>query len=344
MFGFAAAVYATAAAPSSLNAGNSPPLAQCENFRVAANTASPEPTAAPTNPAVLAPGLNAGSDAGLRCLFQSDDFAAAIRNAAAFQTKSGGKVTAGVVPHHLAAQTLISGFLSLASRNAPGGTYDTVVIVAPNHDGDIAGIILSNKNWDYDGGVACDTDMENAVLGLRSNFDVAENDARMEEDHSASTMIPFIHYYLPKAKVAPILVSRTMSLDDTLNFAQSLYELINASGKRVLLLCSIDFSHYLNPERALANGAQTLLAVQNRNYAMIHGFSNNYVDSPASLILFLRYLDLTGAGLDILDHTDASAFLGGGIDETTSYFIMAGENLSPSSDIHASRLLHPDGK
>jgi len=220
---------------------------------------------------------------------------------------------------------LISGVLSLAAENAPDGGYDTVVIIAPNHAGDIADIVTSRQNWDYGGGVRCDDGMIGAVLALSSRFDIAVSDDRMQQDHSASTMIPFISYYLPGAEVAPVLVSRTLSLDDTLNFAKALYDIIQASGKRVLLLCSIDFSHYQNPDVALANGQTTIFDIKNRDYAAIQQLSNDYADSPASLIIFLRYLDLTDSKLDILDHTEASAFLGGGVGDTTSYIIMAGE-------------------
>ncbi|MCL2350975.1 MAG: AmmeMemoRadiSam system protein B, partial [Firmicutes bacterium] len=208
--------------------------------------ASPAADSAPTAPGE-AP--SASDPPGLRCLFQSPDFTAAVKDAAVFST-DGGLITAGVVPHHLVGQTLISGLLELASENAPGGSFDTAVIVAPNHAGDIADIITSRKNWDFGAGVACDRDMTGAVLGLGREFDIAENDARMEADRSASTMIPFVARYLPGAAVAPALVSRTMSLDDTLNFAGALYDMIRASGKRVLLLCSIDFSHYQDPDKA----------------------------------------------------------------------------------------------
>jgi len=300
---------ATDGAPNSASAA--------ENTEAAGDTQTSIPTSSPTPPPTNVPGL--------RCLFQSDNFADAVKNAAVFQPNGGAKITAGVVPHHLVAQTLISGLLSLAAQNPPEKAYDTVVIVAPNHAGDIADIIVSEKNWDFGGGVDCDTGIESAVLALRGKFDIAQNDQRMEEDHSASTMIPFIDYYIPGAEVAPVLVSRTLSLDDTLNFAKALYDIISQSGKRVLLLCSIDFSHYLTPDKALANGTRTIQAINSRDYAMIHSFSNSYVDSPASLIIFLKYLELTGSSLDILDHTEASAFLGGGIDSTTSYIIMAGE-------------------
>lgn len=277
-----------------------------------------------TDPSVISP-VNIVTPADKKKLIVrsigSEEFNASIRNPRRYET--GGLIKAGVIPHHTVGATLISGFFQAVAKNADD--YDTVLIVSPNHNGDKGDIILSRCDWDTGSGVLCDIDIVNELLGLKiSNVSIAENDERMEEDHSASVLMPYIDYYLPKARVAPILVSRTLTLDNTLNFGAALSRIIRDSDKRILLVCSIDFSHYLTPAAAAQNDKITVDAIENMNYKQIHDFSNEYMDSPAALIIFLQYLSELGMTAQIIDNTDASEFLGSGLPETTSYFVIVG--------------------
>lgn len=248
----------------------------------------------------------------------ASEFKTSIENAREYEADG---VIAGVIPHHTTAATLIGGLF----KSVAGGSYDTVIVIAPNHDGDIADIVVSRKDWDIGNGMSCDTDIIGHLLagGVRGAT-IAENDKRMEDDHSASVLMPYINHYLSNGKVAPILVSRMLTLDGTINLADTLTEIIKESGKKILLVCSVDFSHFLTPEQAKQRDSVTSAAIENKNYKQIHDFSNEYLDSPASLIVFLRYLDNLGISAQILDNTDASEFLGTGVLDTTSYFVIVG--------------------
>jgi AmmeMemoRadiSam system protein B len=240
------------------------------------------------------------------------------------QYETDGLIKAVVIPHHTVAAELISGFFKMASESA-GSYYETVVIVAPNHAGDLADVILSSRDWDINGGVACDTEITGAILSLDINgVKIIENHRRVEEDHSASVHIPYINYYLPDANVVPVLVSSSLTLDETMGFAAALLNIINESGKNVLLVCSIDFSHYLTPADAKHKDIATVEAIRNRDYKKIHDFTNDNIDSSASLIIFLEYLASLGISAEIIDNSDASEFLGPGVIETTSYFVIIG--------------------
>ncbi|MDR1531867.1 MAG: hypothetical protein LBS62_06740, partial [Clostridiales bacterium] len=49
-----------------------------------------------------------------------------------------------VVTHHALAAPLIANFFAAAGTSeAESGPYDTVIIVAPNHEGDIADVVMS---------------------------------------------------------------------------------------------------------------------------------------------------------------------------------------------------------
>ena len=234
-----------------------------------------------------------------------------------------GNTIAGVVPHHLTAAALISGFFESCAA-APGG-YDTVVIIATNHAEGFADIVYSRGDWDVFGEVFHDTEITNALADIKINgVSIEENNSRVEDDHSASVLVPYIAYYLDGAKIVPALVSRSLSLDGAVAFASALKKIIKESGKRVLLVCSIDFSHFLSPAEAAKNDAATAEAINMLDYGKIHNLSNEYIDSPAALIIFLRYLTELGAAAEIIDNTDASEFIGPGINETTSYFVIRG--------------------
>lgn len=250
-------------------------------------------------------------------------FNQSVNNPRVYEHPEGVQIKAGVIPHHATGAALISGFFKLAAVNAE--EYDTVVIIAPNHKGGLGDVVVSRRDWDTGGGIRCDTDIIDALLDTRvSGIRIVENDERMETDHSASVLIPYIDYYLPKANVAPILLSRTLSLDNTYHFAEVLAQIIAGSGKRALVVCSIDFSHYLTPDEAMRNDLITIDAIREQNYVKIHELSNEYVDSPATLIVFLRYLSGLSIEAQFVDHTDASEFLGYGIQETTTYFTLIG--------------------
>ena len=236
-----------------------------------------------------------------------------------------GDVAGGIVPHHMTAATLVSGFFKAVAES--GAKYDTVVIVAPNHEGETGDIVVSYCDWQAWDTVYCDRDIiERIYKKMPDDCKALESDNRMEEEHSVSVLIPYINYYLPETKVAAFLLSRRLTLETVYNFARVLSDEVNAQDKKILFICSIDFSHFLPAPSAYENDRITEAAILDKNYGKIHGFSNEYVDSPQSLNIFLMYLENIGIGADnteILYNTDASEFLGDAINQTTSYFIIA---------------------
>jgi len=234
-----------------------------------------------------------------------------------------GDIIGGIVPHHMAAATLISGFFNAVAES--GAEYDTVVIIAPNHDGTTGDIVVSYKDWQVWDTIYCDRDIIESVREKNPDgIAVTESDDRMEEDHAASVFIPYISHYLPETKVAAFLLSRRLTLENIYNFAKILSDEIKASGKRILFIASIDFSHYLPVPVAIENDRITERAILDRNYMAIQEFSNDYVDSPQALNAFLLYLKNSDTdNIEILYNSNMSEFYGEGINETTSYFIIA---------------------
>jgi AmmeMemoRadiSam system protein B len=215
----------------------------------------------------------------------------------------GGRVYAGVIPHHNTAATLISGFFARAARHAE--EYDLVIILAPNHFGDIANVVLSDRDWDIGGGVFTCRGFVNDLMAERS-INSAINHSRMELDHSASILIPYIYHYLPGVKVAPLLLNRAMTFNETLYLSDWLNDWIEDSGLNVLLIASIDFSHFLNIPQSRQMDAITREAIMTLDLLKIHAMTDQHLDSAAAMILYLRYLHKLGIQPHIAAHTDAS--------------------------------------
>jgi len=248
-----------------------------------------------------------------------EDFKHSVANPR--QYNIDGFITAGVVPHHVTAATLISGFFSQAAAFAD--CYDLVIILAPNHEGDLANVVLSYRDWDVGDGVFTHWGFVDSLMEAHG-INTAISHHHMEADHAASILIPYIHHYLPDTKVAPVLISRSLSFDGTVNLFNWMLNWIDESGKNVLLVASIDFSHFLTAQEAMQRDLVTANAIANRDFLLIHSLNYHYLDSAASMIIFLKYLDSLGVPVQIIDHTDATEFLGPGLDETTSYKVIVG--------------------
>ena len=246
-------------------------------------------------------------------------FVYAVKNAREYGTFDA---RAGVVPHHLTAAPLIAGFFK-AIRDG-GEAIETVVVVGPDHEGADGEITVSGADWDNR--VLCDAGLIDAITGVRlTDGKIESNDAIIKADHAVGALVPFIGHYLPGAKIAPVLLNKSLSYGDAFAFAGALADIINTSGKKILLLCSIDFSHYLTPKDARVKDAETILTMERCDYRELYAFNDAHADCRAALIVFLYFLEVNGLELTVVDHTDASAFTGPCADETTSYFILVGQ-------------------
>ena len=243
-------------------------------------------------------------------------FVKSIQNAKTYP--KGSAVISGVVPHHLIAADLIAGFF----ESLHGDPYDTVIIIAPDHSSGEGQVISSKLNWNINSGdVVCDTALLSTIEqfhGVRFMFD----NQRLQNDHSASNLIPYVQHYLPKAKVIPLLLTNRMDAATAKEFAEQLVTLTQT--KKCLVLFSIDFSHYLSPEVAAQKDLITRAAIQTKDYLGISHMNNNNLDCPPALIIFLRYTEVENGTVEILENTDATKLTKTTAAETTSYFIIRG--------------------
>ena len=259
----------------------------------------------------------------LNCNFYNEkNFAKAVQQASVYDME--GKILCGVVPHHLTADRMISSFFKTAKQNRPD--VETVVLIAPMHYRTNEKLSTTRLDWRTPmGELVTDSDIVGSFI---TKINTAIDDTQLEEDHSASAIIPFVKYYYPDAKVACLLVSGRTSTDMSQQIAELLASI--AKEKNCLFVFSVDFSHYLTLEETDVCDEQTREAVLSGDLDMISRMGSDHMDAPRCMHIFISLTELLGGSVYELDHSNSlrisgrspsdPAFSGG----LTSYFIFAG--------------------
>lgn len=230
-------------------------------------------------------------------------------------------VLAGVVPHHLTAGHLISGFFRAASKSRE--EVETVVIIATSHYEGRNTLYTTFSDWASPfGTVETDRDIAEAFC---DKLGAVTDDERLEADHAAASHIPFVKHYFPEAKTACLLVAPSYDMKTPQRIAEALDSL--PDKEKYLFLFSIDFSHYLTPEEADSRDMITRKAVEDKDYRRIEGFKNDNVDSPFCLSAYLRLSELLGGEVTEADNSNTMKIIGTPYSKevytegVTSYFV-----------------------
>lgn len=251
--------------------------------------------------------------------YEEKDFPVHIGRAETYETS--GDVLCGVAPHHLAAGHFIAGLYKTAAQS--GRQIDTVILCAPMHYASDKALITCDNGWNTPFGIL-ETDTEAAGI-FREKLGAKNDNGMMRYDHSASSHIPFIKYYLPDVKVTCLLVSRNVGTDFPQKLAEVLYEI--SQKKNCLFAFSIDFSHYLSPDKAEAHDKETREAVLSGDTDTIERFGNTNVDTPECLSAYVRLSELLSGTITEADN--ANTFSVGDLpfndvvfpEGVTSYFV-----------------------
>ncbi|MEA2088830.1 MAG: AmmeMemoRadiSam system protein B [Patescibacteria group bacterium] len=220
-------------------------------------------------------------------------------------------VISGVAPHHLLAGDLLAEFYSnLESQN-----FDTIILLSPNHFKAGKGkIISSNYDWQTPFGIL---KSDNKILKQLAKED---KEIRIEEnifqkEHGINSHVSFIKKTFPQAKFIPLVLSPDIREESAIKLAKLIYK-IN-KYKKILLLASVDFSHYKNSKIAQKNDKISIGAISNLDFNQVYNLD---IDSPASIYTLMKYSKLIEGNFDILNNSN-SAILSGNPDikNTTSY-------------------------
>lgn len=231
-----------------------------------------------------------------------------------------GKIRAGVVPHHLAAGYIIKDFFDVISREKPG----TIILVGPNHHNMGTKIITGLYGWQtWDGVITSNKEIVNTLI--EQGMALCD-EKTLSQEHAIGNLVPFIKHYLPDASVVPIIFHHDVSINEVNKVLDVLHPLLKED---VMIIASVDFSHYLSRVQAEEKDEQTLKVLESYAYTYLYKMGNEYLDSPASLAFFLRFMEKRNyTKIQVLNNTNSGELLRNESIETTSYFTVVGADIT----------------
>lgn len=176
------------------------------------------------------------------------------------QADFSGRVTGAVLPH---AAHIYSGYQTvpffryLQSKENPPETF---VILNPNHTGRGPGIALDpHEAWKNSIGTV------NLDKELSSHLPYQYDPEAQRNEHSAEVIIPFIQYYFDNenVQILPVCMKEQTS-EMAKQLADNLHHAVSETGRKILLIASSDFSHFLTPEQGYNQDQMVLDAIMKR--------------------------------------------------------------------------------
>ena len=119
-----------------------------------------------------------------------------------------------------------------------------MVFVAPSHYPTAQRAVTAQSGWQTPFGVVENDRMITETL-MGGTLAARADEDNMQLDHAVSGLIRYVKYYLPGAKVAAVLLQNRLEPERVEALAKRLLAL--SQEKKILLVCSVDFSHYLTP-------------------------------------------------------------------------------------------------
>jgi AmmeMemoRadiSam system protein B len=235
-------------------------------------------------------------------------------NAATGLPLPDGAVAGAIIPHDWRGGEYIAWlFRSLAEGTPP----DSVILIGPNHDNEgYPGILTSELPWFTPfGTVQPDSERIGKLIAEGLVF---PDEPVLTTEHSVAGIMPAIAYYLPGARVVPLIIRGDVRPQDAQQLGQVLAAQLDGS---TLLVAAVDFSHGLTSRAAERNNAVTLSALRAGHSQTLFTLDSDYLDSPGSIATLMASM-ATGAGPFILvADTNSAAMHGDELAPTTSYLV-----------------------
>ena len=235
-----------------------------------------------------------------------------------------GRVISAVVPHHLVAGHLIAEAMETLSRQQP----ELLIVVGPNHSNRGGRIITGYNGWQTPSGIMyVDTDIVEILLNEGA---AVRDEETLATEHSIGAVVPLIKYYIPKSRIVPLVLHYDVTLQEVDALLNTLNTYTKESNQKdpdikekTVIISSVDFSHYLTRSQAQLKDEETLIHMQNFDYATLFTLGNDYLDSPASLAAAFRQAERQSIKeFTILDNTNSGIIMQNDYMETTSYFTL----------------------
>jgi len=255
--------------------------------------------------------INFNSKNNIECLYYDPvDFV----NIKQFELYNHGAAIRGsILPHHLLASDLIHEVF----QNIRKQQYETVVLIGPDHESILMGKVFTTlKDWQTPMGVL--RTEQNITRELLQNDFLIEDDSKLTKEHSISSIVPFVKYYMDDVKIVTLAMTKQTKLEDVEKLVDDLSCLVDTD--KTLFISSVDFSHYLDLECANQMDAISMEAINSKDINKIMSFTNDNLDSPVSIVIMLKLMDkLYEADIHMLNHSNSELIVQQQMDETTSY-------------------------
>lgn len=225
--------------------------------------------------------------------------------------ETGLKNVAGLlVPHHMIVRHNVFAAYKIFASMAASEKPEVIFIVSPNHyQIGPSNIQINSTGFNTRFGFL-ETDK-----GIEKNLDEPVYDFAFYHEHGISTQVSFIKYFFPDAKIVPIILKWDIPRGDL----DRLIDNILKTQKKILLVASIDFSHYQKKSVADFHDVLAQNAIERCDPNLTDKLE---IDSRASLYLFLNILQrLNRCSPWIFKHTNSQDFSGDSLPSTTSHFI-----------------------
>ena len=225
-----------------------------------------------------------------------------------------GNIKGGIVPHHMLASRIIADFYYNLSKTE----VNTIIILGPNHyqlnrEAPLSSKLpwMANEKIIKTDSLIIDELMNKGLIKI--------DDQVLEKDHAIGSHIPFIEYYIPEVKIVPILFSLETDLDQAYEFATELEKYSAKDG--VVIVSSVDFSHYLTGSQARLKDAVTLTAMENFDFERLYSFNSDNLDSAASISILLYNMSFLGlTDFSVIENSNSTDITKNNDYQTTSYF------------------------
>lgn len=223
--------------------------------------------------------------------------------------------TACVVTHHFLANRLMVECFEILARQK--GIH-RIILIGPDHfNRSKTFFAVSALPWKTPCGMLY-TDRR-IVRRLSKLPGAGRDDSAFFGEHSIGIPISFIGYYLPKAKILPVMIRPCINMDHLNLLAKELNKLLD---RHTLVLLSMDFSHGKNAQQAGLEDAKSSTVIRNFDCGKVWDLD---VDCRAGLYLLLRLC--RGMNVSFVAHTNASEITSRNLKNCTSYFtILFGNN------------------
>ncbi|MBU2566988.1 AmmeMemoRadiSam system protein B [Patescibacteria group bacterium] len=221
------------------------------------------------------------------------------------------KPIAGIINHHVLAADLQAKFFM--SLNSSRSDIENFYIISPDHFSAGSGVSCHQANYSTVFGVV-ESDVEKVDLltdvGCRLYDGYFFNN-----EHGVGSLMPYIKFYFPEAKVVPIFIHIDIPRKNLIQFGKDLQSVVSGDD---FIIISSDMSHYLTDEKARINDKMTRSWLAENNWDQLKFATDAFTDSAGGFALLQGFFSTKAVIFEEMDYAISTEY-GADPNNTTSY-------------------------